>query len=269
MKRAKEQYKFTRPESVMNSALGSLDYKEHTVSELREKLLTKTENEEWVESAIKRCIEYGYLKTDEKFALAFADSRFRSFYGSRRIFEDLKKKGISEDVAWAGIQQAMEQGRFHDDKTLILRLSEKKDLSKTTREKLYQEMRKYGFSSGAVTKALSERDDSGKLLTKAQMKGAKADLESEILKLYRKGKGAQLIQSELRSKHIDTSEFSEVLGELELSEKIDFYNACKEAILKKRFDLKTYEGKQKAFSYGMRRGFNPEQIKYAIEEGEH
>lgn len=267
MKKKKDQYKFTRPESVMNSALGSLDYKEHTVSELREKLSSKTDNEEWVESAIQRCIEYGYLKTDEKFALAFADSRFRSFYGSCRILSDLKKKGISEDVALAGIQQAMEQGRFSDHKILRLRLSEKKDLSKTTREALYQEMRKYGFSGGDVAKALSERDDSDKLLTKAQVKGAKADLESEILKLYRKGKGAQLIQSELRSKHIDTSKFKEILGELESSERVDFYTSCKEVLSKKHFDLTTHDGRQKAFSYCMRRGFSSEQIKYAIEEG--
>ena len=102
-----------------------------------------------------------------------------------------------------------------------------------SREKVYAQMNTRGFSRAQIDYALSQHPEQNSLRSKMAIKADKAELSTEIIKLYRKGKGQTLIRNELKQRLIDVSEFEDTLYQLELAGDIDFYQSCKEQLAKK------------------------------------
>jgi regulatory protein len=96
-----------------------VSYKQRTCKEVKDKLRGLEYSEAHIEAAIEKLEEMGFLD-DLRYAEEFVDTRQKR-YGRKRIFLELKKRGITENIANnaldtfldedAGYAQALEMGR--------------------------------------------------------------------------------------------------------------------------------------------------------------
>lgn len=87
-----------RVEEVTNYGLWHLSRRDHSIKELKTKLLRKTDNPDWIEEVIIQLQKLGYLN-DQRFVENFLDNchRFKN-YGPIRIKQELKLKGIDKEI---------------------------------------------------------------------------------------------------------------------------------------------------------------------------
>jgi regulatory protein len=135
----------------------------------------------------------------------------------------------------------------------------------TSREKVYTQMTTKGFSQAEIDHALAQHPERETLRSKLAIKAEKADLTTEIIKLFNKGKGKTLILQELKQRLIDVSDFEDTVYQLTITEDVNFYQSCKNELAKKRYDLSNYKEKSKAYAYLSRKGFASDEIKEAMD----
>lgn len=83
-------------DGVRRSAFWHLGRRDHSEKELREKIARKTDNQQWIDTVISECFEYGYLD-DARFVENFIRSSQNKGFGSTRIKRDLQRKGIEQN----------------------------------------------------------------------------------------------------------------------------------------------------------------------------
>lgn len=84
--------------SIQTSAVRSLAMREHSVQELRQKLVSKFElNLDVVEAVLDQLVEDGYV-SDERFAEAYVRVRRNNGVGPVKIKSELYRKGISDHL---------------------------------------------------------------------------------------------------------------------------------------------------------------------------
>ncbi len=252
-------------DNVFNSAYWHLNQQDFTIGEIHAKLARKTDNVEWIETVLAHLIEHKYLKSDLEFAIRFCESAFSNDTGVSAIQRKLKKRGIKSNDIETALEQVINENEidFNDMATNRL-LSRFVTFEGISREKVYTQMTSRGFSRAQIDYALSQHPEQDSLRSKMAIKADKAELSTEIVKLYRKGKGQTLIRSELKQRLIDVSEFEETLYQLELAGDIDFYQSCTEQLAKKRYDLSDFKEKSKAYAYLSRKGFTSDEIKETL-----
>ena len=96
---------------AMTRALNVLGYRARAEGELRERLLRAGYAPQTVETVVGRLMELGYLD-DAQFARNAAREKARK-YGPRRVYGDLRKSGVREELA----REAVE-GQFSEDSEL-------------------------------------------------------------------------------------------------------------------------------------------------------
>ncbi|RJX68396.1 recombinase A [Vibrio sinensis] len=250
----------------MNSALWHLGQKDLTESELLAKLRVKTDNEDWIADTLEKLRGFGYLKPDNEFALKFAERAFSSEYGSGYILEKLKKKGLSDAVIRDAITKVKDELRIDEQSILNERINSYYQEFNMSKEKLIAMLQKRGFSYSQVNEAIKQHACFHQLQTNLEIKAEKADLEKEVLKYARKGKGMTVIRQELRQRKIDTTDLDVLVEKLINAEQIDFYGACLEQLEKKPYDLSTHKERSKAYAMLSRKGFSSEEIQFAMSE---
>jgi regulatory protein len=252
-------------DNVFNSAYWHLSQQDFTIAEIRSKLERKTQNSDWIETVLAHLIDNSYIKSDLEFAIRYCESAFSSEIGKGAVQRKLKNRGVSLNDIEAAIERVVEQDNIDFDEMASNRLvSRYLTFEGTSKEKVQAQMTTRGFSLAQIEHALSQHPDQGALLSKLALKAQKAELSSEIIKLYRKGKGQTFILNELKRRLIDVSEFEETLYQLTLADDIDFYQSCKDQLTKKSYDLSDYKEKSKAFAYLSRKGFISDEIKAAM-----
>ncbi|MFA0038673.1 RecX family transcriptional regulator [Vibrio sp. 10N.261.52.A1] len=259
--------KARRIESVMNSAMWHLTQRDMTESELTAKLKVKTDNQDWIDEALRNLKGYGYLKSDQDFAEQFVEQAFFGEFGSRYIIEKLKKKGLTDLVISDAIHKVSADKNIDEQMILIDRINHYYSGFTMSREKLVATLQKRGFSYQQVKVAIDQHPQAHELKTNIQIKAEKADLEKEVLKYARKGKGLTAIQQELKQRQIDTSELSALIDRLINEEQLDFYSSCLEQLQKKSYDLNDHKERSKAYAMLSRKGFSSDEIKFALSEG--
>lgn len=95
----------TKDPSPRKKAMDLLARREHSVAELRAKLIARDFSPDAVDRAITLLTEEG-LVSDERFAEAFVTSRVRKGQGPLRIRVELERRGVSSDF----ITTCLEQG---------------------------------------------------------------------------------------------------------------------------------------------------------------
>ena len=83
---------------AMNRALHSLGYRARSAHELRERLLRAGYAGETVSGVLARLEGFGYLD-DEEFARNVARDKARRRYGPRKIYGELRRAGVDEEIA--------------------------------------------------------------------------------------------------------------------------------------------------------------------------
>ena len=82
-----------------DKALSLLALREHSVEEMKQKLLSKGYNKNEIEEAVKRLIDENYL-SDSRFCQVYIRSRLKKNpEGKSLLILRLKQKGISSDLA--------------------------------------------------------------------------------------------------------------------------------------------------------------------------
>lgn len=87
-----------------NYALWLLGAREHSVKEITQKLARKGFESEHIDATITKLEEYNYL-SDQRFAEAFSRSKAAKPLGRQRIQNELRQKGISDEMARAALDQ--------------------------------------------------------------------------------------------------------------------------------------------------------------------
>ncbi|MBM6552111.1 regulatory protein RecX [Marinomonas ostreistagni] len=87
-----------------NYALWLLGAREHSVKEMTQKLTRKGFDAEQIAATITRLEEYNYL-SDQRFAESFARSKASKPLGRQRIQNELRQKGISDEMARIALDQ--------------------------------------------------------------------------------------------------------------------------------------------------------------------
>ena len=260
--------KATRTESVMNSALWHLGRQDMTQSELLSKLRVKTDNEEWIADTMAKLQDFGYLKSDKDFALQFTERAFMGEYGSGYIIKKLKLKGLTDALILECIDRVKAEKAIDEQIILNDRVNHYYQELTMSKEKLFSTLQNRGFSFSQVKEAVNQHADAGQLQSKLEIKAQKADIEKEVLKLARKGKGLIVIRQELRQRKIDISDLEAVVNRLTESEQVDFFQQCLEQLEKKAYDLTNRKERSKAYGMLSRKGYSSEEIQFALSEAE-
>lgn len=258
--------KARRIESVMNSAMWHLTQRDMTESELLVKLRVKTDNEEWIADTIEKLRGFGYLKSDTEFAEQFTERSFSSEFGSGYILDKLKSKGLNESLILEAIEKVKAELNIDEQAILIERINRNYQEFTLSKEKLISTFQKRGFSYDQIQVALCQHQAYTQLKSNLEIKAEKADLEKEVLKYVRKGKGLTVIRQELRQRKIDTTDLDSLVEKLIHSEEIDFYASCLEQLEKKSFDVTDHKERSKAYAMLSRKGFSSDEIKSAMSE---
>lgn len=91
-------------ENLRRTALGLLARREHSVLELRHKLLARGHDEAAIEAELSRLAAEDYLN-ENRFAEVYAHSRVDRGYGPLRIHRDLRERGVPAETVNAVLAQ--------------------------------------------------------------------------------------------------------------------------------------------------------------------
>ncbi|MCK8047340.1 RecX family transcriptional regulator [Shewanella sp. 1CM18E] len=252
-------------DNVFNSAYWHLSQQDFTIDEIRSKLQRKTTNQQWIETVLARLIEGGYLKSDYEFAVRFCELSFSHELGAGAIKRKLQQRGLTSTDIENALEKVIEEQNIDSFQMASTRLLSKyDDFTNTNTDKIYSQMTNKGFNRAEINHAIDQHPAKDTLLSKLAVKAEKADLATEIIKLFKKGKGETLILQELKQRLIDVTDFENIIYQLSLSEQVDFYASCKAELAKKRYDLSDYKEKSKAYAYLSRKGFSSDEIKEAM-----
>ena len=146
---------------AFNSAMNSLDYRDHSVREIRTKLLRKYE-EDAVNSAIEKLLELGLLN-DERFAENFARELYEhKKFGKNRIKSELFKRGIASDIANYVLDEIFESEEADNVERIVDIINRKyynKMIDENSRRKVFAALIRLGYSFSDIRQAMSEFSD--------------------------------------------------------------------------------------------------------------
>lgn len=257
----------TSIDNVFNSAYWHLSQQDFTIDEIRSKLERKTQNTQWIDHVIAHLIEHNYLKSNLEFAIRYSESAFSNEIGQSAVERKLKRRGISASDIDEAIEHVIEHNSINFHEMACNQLSSRYlTFEGISKEKVFSQMNTRGFSKTQIDNALQYHPAQGSLRTKLAIKADKAQLDNEIIKLFRKGKGQSLILNELKQRLIDVSDFEKTINQLSLTGDIDFYESCNIQLAKKQYDLSDYTQKSKAYAYLSRKGFSSDEIKEAMSQ---
>ena len=146
---------------AFNSALNSLDYRDHSEKEIRAKLLRK-HDADYVDEAVEKLIELD-LVNDERYAENYARELFeRKKFGKMRIKSELRAKGISADIANAAVEELFEEEE-PDNVQRIVDIIGKRYYNRMNdevgRKKVFSALQGMGYSFSDIREAMSEFSD--------------------------------------------------------------------------------------------------------------
>lgn len=144
-----------RRQEAMDRALGYLAHRSRSRAELERHLRRKGYEDAVVEGVISRCRELGYVD-DREFALSYVRDRIRlKPRGTIRLEAELRKKGVSEEDARAGIERAFREAGV-DERDLLERAARKRWRSRRTddprklRRRMYGYLQRRGFRTSEI-----------------------------------------------------------------------------------------------------------------------
>ncbi|MGM9999340.1 MAG: regulatory protein RecX [Candidatus Bruticola sp.] len=84
--------------AFLERALHILSLRDHTCSELKQKLISRKCSAEVAQKIVDRCLEWNYLN-DDRYAERFVQSKAAGGWGSRRIYNELIRRGLDSESA--------------------------------------------------------------------------------------------------------------------------------------------------------------------------
>ena len=146
---------------AFNSALNSLDYRDHSEKEIRAKLMRK-HGAEYVDEAVEKLIELDLIN-DRRYAENYARELFEhKKFGKIRIKSELIAKGIASDIASETVISLFEDEE-PDNIQRIVDIIKKKYYNRMNdevgRKKVFSALQRMGYSFSDIREAMSEFSD--------------------------------------------------------------------------------------------------------------
>lgn len=146
---------------AFNSAMYSLDMRDHSVREMKTKLLRKYDAES-VDNAINRLVELGLLN-DERYAEIFARQLYEhKKYGRNRIKSELYRRGISSDIINYTLDEIFESEEADNVQRIVDIINKKyynKMIDENSRRKVFAALMRLGYGYSDIRQAMSEFSD--------------------------------------------------------------------------------------------------------------
>ena len=143
---------------ALHAAMGLLARREHSAFELCNKLKTRGFAEEEITEVVKELEGKGY-QSDKRFTEAYLEMRKKRGFGSIRIRQELKEKGISSELietafsadidSWVSLANSVRVKRFGD--------GEPKEFKERMRQAQFLQYR--GFTSEQIKRAIKNYED--------------------------------------------------------------------------------------------------------------
>lgn len=146
---------------AFNSAMYSLDLRDHSEKELRTKLRRKFDAE-YVENAISKLLDLGLID-DRRYAENYARELFKyKKFGKSRIKSELYLRGISSDIISDVLDELFEYEEI-DNVQRIVDIIRKKYYNKmndeNSRKKVFASMTRMGYSFSDIREAMRQYSD--------------------------------------------------------------------------------------------------------------
>lgn len=146
---------------AFNSALNSLDYRDHSEKEIRAKLMRK-HGAEYVDEAVEKLIELDLIN-DRRYAENYARELFEhKKFGKIRIKSELIAKGIASDIASETVISLFEDEE-PDNIQRIVDIIKKKYYNRMNdevgRKKVFSALQRMGYTFSDIREAMSEFSD--------------------------------------------------------------------------------------------------------------
>lgn len=146
---------------AFNSALNSLDYRDHSEREIRTKLLRKYDAD-CVEETVRKLVELD-LVNDERYAENYARELYEhKKFGKMRIKSELRAKGIAADIANEAVDALFEEEE-PDNIQRIVDIIGKRYYNRMNddvgRKKVFAALQRMGYSFSDIREAMSEFSD--------------------------------------------------------------------------------------------------------------
>lgn len=141
-------------EGAIRAAISILAYRENTEKTLRDKLISRGFTEEEAEEAVKFTVEKNYLCESRHF-LRFVEFYGKNkFFGKRRILQEARRKGFSEETVRNYAAEAMAQVDF--DELCYAALCR---CRKDTKEKIEAALLRRGYTMSNVRYAFGHYEE--------------------------------------------------------------------------------------------------------------
>jgi len=141
--------------SAKERALRILSARERSAHEVRQRLADDGYPLAIRTAIVERLCELGLID-DERFARLWARSRFAAGYGSRRVLQELAKRGIEADTAQAAVDEAADQA---DELTRAIAALRGRDSSnRRERERLIRRLVSRGFELRVAIQAVDHSE---------------------------------------------------------------------------------------------------------------
>ncbi len=144
---------------AMNTAIGLLSHRNHTKSEITQKLKQRGTEPEIISKVISECERYNYINDEETGRIFFQQLRARG-YGLHRIRYSMKKKGLSNELTDSLLAEYdPETGELENARKVLLNklstFNREKDLRKR-KEKIYRFLYSRGFAGSVISELINQ-----------------------------------------------------------------------------------------------------------------
>lgn len=146
---------------AFNSAMFSLDIRDHSEREIRQKLSRKFD-EQSVDSAVEKLIDLGLIN-DRRYAELLTRELFeRKKYGKSRVRSELFKRGIASDIISEVIDSYEEESQTDNVERIVDIIRKKyynKMVDEKSRQKVVAALVRLGYSFSDIRQAMREFSD--------------------------------------------------------------------------------------------------------------
>lgn len=146
---------------IKDSAYRFLSRRDHSVKELKLKLIKKKFNKELINEVIEHLKSLNFLD-DEKFAKSFCNELLESkMYGSSRIQDELYKKGVNREIVESVVPDEYDNEKYFENAKILAskklsQIEQKENDSIKIKQKLYNYLTNKGYSGELINKIFQE-----------------------------------------------------------------------------------------------------------------
>lgn len=146
---------------AFNSAMYSLDIRDHSEKEMRTKLLRKFDKNA-VDDAVEKLLDLGLIN-DERYARLYARDLFEyKKYGRQRIKSELYRKGIASEVSNIVLDEIFEDEETDNIKRIVDIINKKyynKMNDENSRKKVFSALVRLGYGFSDIREAMNNYSD--------------------------------------------------------------------------------------------------------------